>query len=258
MSNTQSLQGKVAIVTGGSGGIGQATGVAFAQAGAKVLLVDLDESRLDTAVAACEHEHVSGFVADVSDEAAVRAYVNAALERYGGVDVCFANAGTEGKVAPLVEQETADFQRVLDVNVNGVWLAMKHVIPRMLERGGGSFIATSSIAGFIAAEGLGPYVASKHAVIGLVKTAAVEYGNAGVRVNSIHPGPIDNRMMASIHQQAAPNAPDAVRSGFEAQVPLGRYGTNEEIAALALFLASGASSYCNGAQFVADGGYLDR
>ncbi len=256
MGNDTDLEHKVAIITGGSGGIGQATGRVFAAAGASVLLVDLDEEALAKAVVACESDRVSAFSADVSDPAAAQAYVQAAVDRYGGVDICFANAGTEGKVAPLVDQDPADVGRVLDVNVKGVWLAIKYAVPKMIERGGGSFIATSSVAGFVGAQGLGPYVASKHAVVGLVKTAAIEYGKHGVRVNSIHPGPIDNRMMDSIQRQASPDAPDVVRAGFESQVPMGRYGLNEEIANLALFLAGTSAGYCTGAQFVADGGYL--
>lgn len=249
------LKDKTAIVTGAAGGIGAATAALFAHRGANVLMVDRDAKALTAAAAATESGKVATFVADVSDAAQTQAYVDKAKERFGGIDILFANAGIEGRVAPLTDTEEADFDRVIGVNVRGVWLAIKTVAPH-LPRPGGSIIATSSVAGLAGFAGLGPYVASKHAVVGLVKTAAVELGPEGIRVNCIHPGPIENRMMRSIEKQAAPDAPDSVKAGFTSITPLGRYGTNEEIANLALFLASDASAYCTGASFVADGGLL--
>lgn len=246
------LDGKVAIVSGGAGGIGRATAQLFLAEGARVLLVDRDP-----AVEAVARElGAVGVVADVSSEVDTARYVAACVEAFGGVDVLFANAGTEGTVAPIVALPVEAFDRVLAVNVRGAFLALKHAAPRIAERGGGAVVVTSSIAGLRGSAGLAAYVASKHAVNGLVRSAALELAPAKIRVNAVNPGPIENRMMRSIEEQAAPGAAAAVKQGFEARVPLGRYGTNEEIARLALFLASDASSYCTGGLFVADGGFV--
>jgi len=252
------LQGKTAIITGGSGGIGAATGKLFAAHGANVMLVDLDAAALERAAASAESDRVAFHVADVSDESQTQGYVDATVERFGGVDVLFANAGIEGTVAPILQSSVDAFDRVLAVNVRGVWLAMRHALPKMIERGGGSVMVTSSVAGLIGFGGLAPYSASKHAVIGLAKTVALEVAKQGVRVNTIHPGPIENRMMQSLETQLAPDAPTQAKAGLEQMVPMGRYGTNEEVANLALFLASDESSYCTGNEFVVDGGFVSQ
>lgn len=252
------LEDKTAIVTGGSGGIGSATGRRFAAEGASVLLVDLDEDGLRRAVASAESERISHFVADVSDAAQTQAYVRAAVERYGGLDIVFANAGIEGKIAPIVDGREEDFDRVLAVNLRGVWLAIRAAVPELRARGAGSILVTSSVAGLVGYAGLAPYACSKHALVGLVRTAALECASTNIRVNAIHPGPISNRMMESVEQQLSPDAPQDAKKDFEDLVPLGRYGTNEEIAALAVFLASDESRYCTGASFVADGGFVAR
>ncbi|MCB9727185.1 MAG: SDR family oxidoreductase [Deltaproteobacteria bacterium] len=249
------LTGRTAIITGAAGGIGAAAARLFVRKGAQVMLVDREEASLSD-VAAPLGEHAAWFVADVSDEEQARAYVAACAERFGGVDILFANAGIEGRVAPLVLQEREDFVRVFEVNVLGVWFGIKHVVPMMARRGGGSIVVTSSVAGIIGSEGLGPYVASKHALMGLVKTAAQELAVEGIRVNAVNPGPIANRMMASIESQANPDAPERVHTAFEQLIPLGRYGSSEEVAEVALFLASGASSYCTGGAFLVDGGFV--
>lgn len=249
------LDGKIAIVTGATGGIGRATTEAFVREGAAVMMVDREEGAL--AQAAREMRGKVAFcVADVSDEAQSRRSIERTIAELGGLDVVFANAGIEGRVAPIAEYPVADFDRVLAVNVRGPFLAMKAAIPHLVSKKRGSIILTSSVAGLIGSPGLSAYVASKHAVIGLARTAACELGPLGIRVNTINPGPIDNRMMRSIEEQAAPGHGDAVKEGFSARVPLGRYGKNEEIAALAVFLASEQSSYCNGSSFVADGGFV--
>ena len=250
------LQGKTAIITGGSGGIGAATGKLFAASGANVMLVDLDAAALEAAAAAAESDRVAFHVADVSDETATAGYVRATVARFGGVDILFANAGIEGTVAPIVESSVEDFDRVIAVNLRGVWLALRHTMPEMIERGGGRVMITSSVAGLVGFGGLAPYSASKHAVTGLAKTAALEVAKLGIRVNTIHPGPIENRMMRSLEDQLAPQAPSQAKAGVEQMVPMARYGTNDEIAKLALFLASDDSSYCSGNAFVADGGFV--
>jgi NAD(P)-dependent dehydrogenase (short-subunit alcohol dehydrogenase family) len=248
------MDGKVAIVTGAANGIGRAAAARFAAEGAKVLLVDRDDRVGD--VARSLGASAAAVVADVSSEADTARYVAEAVARFGGVDVVFANAGVEGTVAPLAALSVEAFDRVLAINVRGVFLALKHAAPRLAERGGGSVVVTSSVAGLVGSPGLGAYVASKHAVIGLVRTAALELAAQRIRVNAVNPGPIENRMMRSIEEQAAPGAGASVKERFTAMVPLNRYGTNEEIAALALFLASDESSYCTGNVFVADGGLV--
>ena len=149
----------------------------------------------------------------------------------------------------------ADFEEVLRTNVIGVWLSMKYCVAPMKARGGGSMIALSSIAGMIGSPGLAPYIASKHAVYGLVKTVALELGASKIRVNAIGPGPIDNRMIRSIETQLSPENPDAVRDFLLTKIALQRYGTSEEVAQLALFLASDDASYCTGGIHMIDGGF---
>lgn len=250
------LNGKVAIVTGAAGGIGLATAKLFVAEGAAVMVADIDEEGLARAVDSIGGESIAARVTDVSSEADAEALVEATIERFGGLDVYIANAGIEGKVAPLTDYPIDAFDRVLAVNLRGAFLAIRTGAPAIAKRGGGSIVVTSSVAGLVGAAGLAPYVASKHGVMGLVKSAAAELAPSGVRVNTLNPGPIDNRMMTSIHEQANPQDAAAVRAMFEGRVPLGRYGTNEEMAKIALFLASDDSSYCTGTSFVGDGGYV--
>ncbi len=249
------LANKVIVITGATGGIGRATAQLFVAEGAHVFLVDLDDRALD-ALSRELGPNAAWLAADVSSPTDTERYVAAAVARFGGIDVLFANAGIEGTVKSLLETSVDEFARVWNVNVQGVWLGIKHVAPEIVKRGGGSIVITSSVAGLIGSKGLGPYVASKHAIIGLAKCAALELASLKIRVNTLNPGPIENRMMRSIEEQANPTDPAQVKAGFETLLPLGRYGTNEEMAELALFLASEASSYCTGSVFVADGGMI--
>jgi NAD(P)-dependent dehydrogenase (short-subunit alcohol dehydrogenase family) len=250
------LMEKVAIVTGGSGGIGSATVKKFLAAGAKVLLVDRLQKDVDEALKRIDSPQVRGFAADVSKADQVEAYFKAANDHFGGVDIVFANAGIEGMVKPILEYPEAEFDRVLSVNVKGAFLAIKNAIPFLQRRGGGSIIVTSSVAGLVGSPGMTAYITSKHAVLGLVKTAAIELGPMKIRVNAIAPGPIDNRMMRSLEDQSSPGHGGDVKAAFTAQVPLGRYGQNDEIAEMALFLASNRSSNSTGAVFLSDGGFV--
>ena len=202
-----------------------------------------------------ETKQLGHFVADATDEAATAAAVAATVKAFGGVDILLANAGTEGAVKPIEAQSLAGFEQVLRTNVIGVWLSMKYCVEPMKARGGGSMIALSSIAGVKGSPGLAPYVASKHAVYGLVKTVALELGASKIRVNAIGPGPIDNRMIRSLETQHSPDDPDAIRDYLTAKIALQRYGTNEEVAQLALFLASDDASYCTGGIHMIDGGF---
>jgi NAD(P)-dependent dehydrogenase (short-subunit alcohol dehydrogenase family) len=250
------LTSKTAIVTGATGGIGEATAKLFLEEGANVMLVGRSAEKLAVLRSRLDAGNtLAHSVADAADETAMATAIQATVEAFGGVDILFANAGDEGLVKPIEAIALSDFEGILRTNVIGVWLAMKYCVEPMKKRGGGSIIATSSIAGLIGAPGLAPYIASKHAVCGLVKTAALELGPSGIRVNAIAPGPIENRMIHSLESQFSPDDPGNVAGNLKEQIALKRYGTNEEVARLALFLASSESSYCTGGIYMIDGGY---
>ena len=250
------LDGKVAIITGATGGIGEATAKRFLEEGANVMLVGRSAEKLAaTRNNLADLGNVATSVADAADENAMAAAVAATVDAFGGVDILLANAGTEGKIALIEDQTVANFEEVFRTNVIGVWLSMKYCVEPMKNRGRGSIIALSSIAGVIGVPAGAPYFASKHAVMGLVKTAALELGPFNIRVNAIGPGPIDNRMIRSIETQLSPDDPDTMREGFSQLIAMKRYGTNEEVANLALFLASDEASYCTGSIHMIDGGF---
>ena len=254
------LDGKVALITGATGGIGRAAARLFADEGARVALVDLDEFALQEVVESIGTDRASYAVADVTDPAESQAYVSAAAERWGGIDVYLANAGIEGQLASIPEYPIDVFDRVMAVNVRGVWLGIKYVAPVMAERGGGSIVITSSTAGIGAGPDMSAYTTSKHAVIGLMRTAAMEGASQGIRVNTVNPAPIETRMMRSIEEQRVATADDAnvtveqTYRAASARIPLGRYGNPEEVARLMLFLASDDSSFCTGGVYMVDGG----
>jgi NAD(P)-dependent dehydrogenase (short-subunit alcohol dehydrogenase family) len=249
------LEGKVAVITGGAGGIGAATGCLFAGEGASVLLVDLAPQALEKAVQEIGSDRVSAAVADVTQAEQVQHYVRTAMDRYGQIDVFFANAGVEGVVAPITDYPDEVFDRVIAVNVRGVWLGLKHVMAEMQPRGGGSIIITSSIAGVRGGPLMAPYATSKHAVVGLMRSAALSGAAHGIRVNTINPAPIETRMMRSVEAGFAPEAPERAKAEREGRSPMKRYGLPEEVARLALFLASDESSYCTGGVYMIDGGW---
>ena len=249
------LKGKTALITGATGGIGTATAKVFLREGANVMLVGRSAEKLEKTFAELgESQNLARHVAAATDEAATAAAVAATVKAFGGIDILFANAGTEGSLKPLEAYTASEFQEVLNTNIVGVWTAMKHCIPSMKKRGGGSIIATASVAGVIGFANSTPYLASKHAVCGLVKGAALELAGAGIRVNAIAPGAIDNRMFHSVLSQLAPANTEPLRAGIQASIPLKRYGTNEEIANFVAFLASDEASYSTGAVYMADGG----
>lgn len=249
------LKDKVAIITGAAGGIGAAMAKRFVSEGASVVLADLSEEALATVARELDGQRVAICPVDVSSSEDVKRCVQVARDKFGGLDIMMANAGIEGRVGPITEYPDEEFERVLRTNVQGAFYSIKYSAPAIAERGGGAIVLTSSIAGLVAAQGLSAYVASKHAVMGLVKGAALELAPQGIRVVSINPGPINNRMMRSIEEQASPGAAQQVKQGFENLVALHRYGENDEIAALAAFVASDEASYCTGTSFVADGGF---
>ena len=248
------LQGKVAVITGGAGGIGMAAARLFVTEGAKVVLVDVDEPALRAAVTELGADAASHVVADVSDEAQVRGYFDAAVQRHGRVDALLSNAGTEGKVCPIVDYPMDVFDRVIAVNVRGVYLSLKHALPLMMKQGSGSIVITSSIAGLKGFAGLSAYVTSKHAVVGMMRSAVLESAASGVRINTIHPSPIETRMMRAVEEGAAPGAAAVAKQQFESWIPAARYGTPDEVARTALFLASDDSRFCTGGRYSVDGG----
>ena len=254
------LTGKIALITGDSGGIGQAAARKFTAEGARVVLVDLDEAALQTVVESIGEDMASYAVADVTQPEQVKSYVNSAVERWGGIDIYLANAGIEGTLSTIPDYPIDIFDRVMAVNVRGVWLGLKYVIPVMRNRGGGSIVITSSTAGIGGSAGISAYVTSKHAVIGMMRTAALECAPLGIRVNTVNPAPIETRMMSSLEEMRAAAADDSAvtleqtKQSFEARIPLQRYGNPEEVANMMLFLASDESSFCTGGVYMVDGG----
>ena len=250
------LVGKTAIITGSTGGIGEATARRFLNEGANVMLVGRSPEKLhQTTERLGANGRAATFVAEACDEEAFASAVATTIDTFGGVDILMANAGTEGNFAPIEELSAAEFESVLRINVIGVWLSMKYCVEPMKARGAGSIIAISSIAGRIGSPTMAPYIASKHAVHGLVKTAALELAPFNVRVNAIGPGPIDNRMMRSLESQFNPDEAAEAHEFVLSKVPLNRYGTNDEVASLAAFLASDESAFCTGSMHMIDGGF---
>lgn len=249
------LEDKYAVVTGGAGGIGKATAESMLEEGAEgILLVDLEEEALEQAAKEIGSDKIYTYAADVSKNEDVKGYTEKAIDLFGRIDVLFLNAGIEGDVTPLTDYPEDLFDKVLDVNVKGVWLGMKHAFPYMRENGGGSIIITSSVAGIEGTANVMPYVTSKHATIGAMKVGALEGAEDDIRVNTIHPSPVDNKMMRSLEEGFAPDAPEQCKEQFEQEIPLGRYGENEDMADLVLFLASDESEFVTGSKFVIDGG----
>ena len=250
------LKNKVAIITGATGDIGKNTAKKFLQEGAKVMLAGRSKEKLSKLQNELNiDDRVHNLAGDVCSESYVMTLIDQTLKEFNKVDIMFANAGTEGRTAALEEQKLEDFSNLLSINVIGVWLCIKHSIKAMKKnRGDSSIIVTSSGAGVLGYAGGGPYIASKHAVNGLVRAGAAELASSGIRINVAAPGPIDNRMMNDLAISLNPDDPSAVRTAFEQNIPMQRWGKNEEIANLVAFLASEEASFCTGGIFMADGG----
>jgi NAD(P)-dependent dehydrogenase (short-subunit alcohol dehydrogenase family) len=250
------FKGKVALITGAGNGIGRAAALGFAARGAEVVAVDLDAAAAERTAASIKQQggNALALPADVTKSAEVQAYVKATLDAHGRIDCFFNNAGIEGKVAPTAEYDEAVFDQVISVNVKGVFLGLRHVLPVLLRQKAGAVVNTASVAGLVATPGMSAYVASKHAVLGLTKAAAGEVARLGVRVNAVCPGPIDTRMIHSLESQLNPGNPASVGDRYRSSLPLGRYGTAEEVANVVLFLCSDLAGNITGAHYVVDGG----
>jgi NAD(P)-dependent dehydrogenase (short-subunit alcohol dehydrogenase family) len=248
---TGRLAGKVAVITGATGGIGRAAARRFAAEGARLLLVDLDKA----ALRGMAGPDIATLALDVAADDAAERYVAEATARFGGVDVALLNAGIEGEVAPIGKGSLAMFDCVMAVNLRAVWLGLSALMPAMQAQGG-SIVITSSTAGLKGTPSLAPYGASKHGVVGLMKSAAIEGAAHRIRVNTVNPGMIDTRMIAAIMQGRNPADAEAARAAGIARIPTGRYGQPDEVAALMLFLASDEASFCTDTAYAVDGGTM--
>ncbi len=248
--------GKVAVVTGAAGGIGRATCETLARDGARVVAVDLEGAPLDAVLAAVAElgGEAHAVAADVTRADDVQRYLAEATRRFGGVDYLVNNAGIEGVVRPLEEYPEDVFDRVLAVNVRGVFLGLKYGHAALRARGGGAIVNVSSVAGITGNPMICAYITSKHAVIGLTRSAAVSFPAAGIRVNAVLPAPIETRMMRSLEEGFMPGSGDTLKQMLLTQIPLGRYGTPEEVASVICFLLSDEARYVNGALYTVDGG----
>jgi NAD(P)-dependent dehydrogenase (short-subunit alcohol dehydrogenase family) len=251
MSVKYGLEGKVAVVTGAANGFGLAVATRLADEGAKLVLVDRDVEALNAAA-----EKLGGLAvaADVSKEEEVDGYVAAAVDAHGRIDLFFNNAGIEGRMAPMTELSVADFDRVWAVNARGVFMGLRAVLKVMKPQNSGVIVNTASMAAIKGAAAFSPYIASKHAVLGLTKSAALEGAPYGIRVNCVAPGHIDTRMARDLTAQINPDDPDGVFANVSASVPYGkRYGTAGEVASLVMWLLSDESEYVSGANHLIDG-----
>lgn len=255
------LDGKVALVTGGGSGIGRATALAFAREGARVVLADIMVEAGEATVRMIQERSGEALFckADVSQAAEVQALVQTAVDTYGRLDCAHNNAGVEGlrgvAPAPTADVTEENWDYTINVNLKGVWLCMKYEIPQMLTQGGGAIVNTASIVGLVGGPTIAAYVASKHGVVGLTKTAALEYAPAGLRINAVCPGFIRTPMVERFVEQASRENPRLIEQ-VTALHPLGRLGTPEEVAEVVVWLCSDAASFVTGHTMTVDGGYV--
>lgn len=246
------LSGKTCLITGGAGSIGTATARRFLEEGARVMLVDLDSSQIDAALAALAHPDAAGCAADVGDTSDTQRFVAATLARFGKIDVVFANAGVFGQVAPVTDYPEDVFDQVLRVAVRGSFLTCKYALAHMND--GGSIILMSSVMGLTADPCVAAYATSKHAVVGLMRVLAKELAPRGIRVNTIHPGPVANEFQTAIERSLDHVLNNDATAFLNGVIPLRRHAQAAEIANGVLYLASSLSSFVTGATLPVDGG----
>ena len=253
---TSRFADKVVIVTGAAGDIGSATAQRFAREGAKLVLVDFDEQALMRAQEEIEQTGAPciGVQADVTDEKQVAAYVEAARDAFGGVNVLFNNAGIESESCDISECDLADYDRVMAVNVRGVLLGMKYAVPELRAAGGGSIVNTASVAGLSGAGALASYSTSKFAVIGLTRSVAIQQGPNNVRVNAVCPAAMSGRMMSSIEERILPDDPATAHALVEETIPMGRYALPSDVASMVTYLCSEEAAFLTGGSYTVDGG----
>ncbi|MFK8213747.1 SDR family oxidoreductase [Haloferax volcanii] len=246
---------EVAVVTGASSGIGRATAEAFAAAGARVVVSDVNVEGGEETVARIEEAGGTAIFVetDVTDDDAVAALVDTAVSEYGRLDFACNNAGIGGPQKPTADLSADEWQGVVDVNLNGVWRSMRHEIPAMLDGDGGVIVNMASILGKVGFANAAPYVAAKHGVLGLTKTAAIEYAEQGVRVNAVCPGFVDTPLLG----EGGLDDPEA-RQGIESLHPMNRLGDVDEIASAVVWLCSDGASFTTGEALTVDGGYTSR
>lgn len=254
------FENKVVLITGAAGGIGKEVIKKFAEAKAKLSLVDLDRNKIDELISELNlnRENVLSIEANVSQESDVVRYVQLTKEKFNHIDVFFNNAGIEGVNAPIYEYPSEIFEKLMQINVNGVFYGLKHVLKEMVKQNSGSIINTASVGGLKGTAGLSAYIGSKHGVIGLTKAAALDVAKLGIRVNAICPSPVNTRMMRSIEENFNRENIEEAKKMFENNIPIGRYAEASEVADLVAFLASDKSKFMTGGSYTIDGGLTIR
>jgi len=252
-----SFEGKVALVTGAASGLGLATAKAFAESGASVVLADWNEKAAQTAAdkLAAQGHQVLAIQCDVADDAQVEAMVHQTVAKFGRLDVAYNNAGVQNVIAETADTTRDDYDRVMGINLRGVWSCMKFELRQMRQQGSGAIVNCSSLGGLIGGNRRGIYHAAKHGVIGFTKSAALEYATQGIRVNAVCPGMIHTSML---DEMIAAGQGEELEAALKAYVPMGRRGRPEEIADAVLWLCSSAASYVTGQSISVDGGYVMR